>query len=236
MPGSPVAAETARPSARAASLPPAAWCSGSPYTGHRGRNHGSGRQLIHRSLPRSPFPARRSQHQSAGYRRPASRECGGRTSPSRTRYTPTRPESGRIGDVRHPAAVRRGRAEDAGPAAIRHARRDHPGAVVRGRLRPDRAPPTPRSRISRSTVPIAPPPRPPCSIPAIPFAPRKPPGPSRLSTRSLSSLLQHGITGFPCRRLSLAFLPEVIRRHGKTQDRTDRLDAQPVRVRVNELD
>ena len=44
------------------------------------------------------------------------------------------------------------------------------------------------------------------------------------------------ISDFPCRRLSLALLRVVIRRHGKIQDRTDRLDAKPVPVRVNELD
>src|SRR5205807_151424 len=49
-------------------------------------------------------------------------------------------------------------------------------------------------------------------------------------------LFQHGITGFPCRRLTLAFLREVIRRHGKTQDRTGRLDAKPFPVRINEPD
>ena len=38
------------------------------------------------------------------------------------------------------------------------------------------------------------------------------------------------------RRLTLAFLREVIRRHGKTQDRTGRLDAKPVPVRINEPD
>jgi hypothetical protein len=49
-------------------------------------------------------------------------------------------------------------------------------------------------------------------------------------------VLQDGISGFPRRRLSLAFLREVIRRHGKLQDRAGRLDAKPVPVRVNELD
>jgi len=49
-------------------------------------------------------------------------------------------------------------------------------------------------------------------------------------------LFQHGITGIPRRRLSRAFLRVVIRRHGKAQDRTDRLDTEPVPVRVNELD
>jgi hypothetical protein len=47
---------------------------------------------------------------------------------------------------------------------------------------------------------------------------------------------QGRIADFPGRRLSRAFLRVVIRRHGKIQDRADRLDAKPVPVRVNELD
>jgi hypothetical protein len=45
-----------------------------------------------------------------------------------------------------------------------------------------------------------------------------------------------GITDFPRRRPGFALLRVVIRRHGKLQDRTDRLDAKPVPVPVNELD
>jgi hypothetical protein len=49
-------------------------------------------------------------------------------------------------------------------------------------------------------------------------------------------LLQVRISNFPHRRLGLALLRVVIRRHGKFQDRTDRFDAKLVPVRVNELD
>ena len=40
----------------------------------------------------------------------------------------------------------------------------------------------------------------------------------------------------PRRRLRLALPRVIIRRHGKFQDRADRLDTEPVPVRVNELD
>ena len=112
---------------------------------------------------------------------------------------------------------------------------ESPGTVVRGRLRPDLAPEMPSSRISRSTVHRA---------TTSPFlfnsshifrAPVNLP-PFLAFPHRHDLLFQHGIAGIPCRRTGLATLREIVRRHRKTQDRTGRLDAKPVPVRINEPD
>jgi hypothetical protein len=48
--------------------------------------------------------------------------------------------------------------------------------------------------------------------------------------------LQGLVKDFTGRRLSLALLRRIIRRHGKFNDRAGRLDSEPVHVRINELD
>ena len=49
-------------------------------------------------------------------------------------------------------------------------------------------------------------------------------------------LLQDHVANFPRRRLSLTFLRLAIRRHAEFKDHANRLDTEPVPVRVNELD
>src|SRR5271166_5429998 len=109
-----------------------------------------------------------------------------------------------------------------------------PGTVVRGFFWRPRTPLIPRSRISRSTVER--------HHHAFPVQ-LQPHFPGSVNLSSLLAfphlhdlVLQDDISGFPCRRLILTLLREVIRRHGKLQDRTDRFDAEPGPVRVNELD
>ena len=110
-----------------------------------------------------------------------------------------------------------------------------PGSiVVGGRFRPGLAPRIPSSRISRSTVHRA------TGMPWL-FSSsqifRAVNLPSFLSFPHFHDLLlQARVTYFPRGRLRLTFLRVVIRRHGEFQDRADRLDTEPVPVRINELD
>jgi hypothetical protein len=59
---------------------------------------------------------------------------------------------------------------------------------------------------------------------------------TRVLHKPYDLLLQARVTHFPRDRLRLTFLRVVIRRHGEFQDRADRLDTEPVSVRINELD
>jgi hypothetical protein len=140
-----------------------------------------------------------------------------------------------IRDVRYPAPVRRRRVETARQQVRRPVRR-----ITRHR----RARPLPpglhaadpqavhqplhRAPRDRNTLPVQFQPHFPrtVNLPALPA----------VFPHLHNLVLQGGIPGFPRRRLRHALLRVVIRRHGKFQDRTDRLDAKPVPVRINELD
>src|SRR5271165_3861060 len=139
-----------------------------------------------------------------------------------------------VRDVRDPAPVRRHSVE----AAVQQVRR--PVRGIAGHRGARRLPPAPRA--ADPQVAHQPLHRVACHRNAFPVQ-LQPHFPGSVNLSSylafpyLHDLVLHdGIPGFPCRRLRLAFLREVIRRHGKLQDRADRLDAKPVPVRVNELD
>ena len=137
-----------------------------------------------------------------------------------------------IGNARHPAAIRRSREEVPVQQVIRHA-----GRITRlSRPRPPAARPDTRdAQVAHQPLYRAPRHHHAIPVQVQPYLPRPVHLPPSLAFPHGQDLLfQHGIAGIPCRRLLLALPREVIRRHGKTQDRTDQLDAKPVPVRINE--
>ena len=139
-----------------------------------------------------------------------------------------------IGDVRDPAAVRRRRVE-APLQQVRWPVRGIAGQRRRRPLPPRAGPADPQ--LAHQPLDRAPRHRNALAVQLQPDLPRTVNLPSFLSLpRFHDLLLQDHVADFPRRRLRLAFLRVVIRRHGKFKDRAGRLDSEPVPMRINELD
>jgi hypothetical protein len=139
-----------------------------------------------------------------------------------------------IGDVRDPAAVRRRRVE-APIQQVRWPVRRVTRQCRRGPLPPGAG--TADPQLAHQPFNRAPRHRGSPAVQLQPDFPRTVNLPPFLPFPHLHDLLlQDHVADFPRRRLRLAFLGVVIRRHGKFKDRAGRLDTEPVPVRINELD
>jgi hypothetical protein len=139
-----------------------------------------------------------------------------------------------VRDVRDPPAVRRRRVE----APVQQVRRPV-SRVARQRCRrplPARARAA-DPQLAHQPLDRAPRHRNPAAVHLEPYFPRAVNPPSLVPGPDHHDLpFQVNVTYLPVRRIGPAPLRLVIRRHGKFKDHANRLDTEPVPVRVNELD